>query len=130
MDPRFVYALCGLVLLLCLLVLALLFRSGPSGAGGSSLNLLAFWTWFTGYRTEILGTLLLASDQALTLGFISEAANAKIDKTLYALIAFTLHAAIKRGEEAAKTATETADVVLQTMPVGPRSPVTPKTPLT
>ena len=107
-DPRFVYVLFGVVLLFGLLIIGLLLRGGSTGAGGSSVSLSGLMEWFQGKKTYLVGTALLIIDQLHDLGWVTDAAAWKTEKTLLALAAFTIAAAQNRVARATSVATEAA----------------------
>ena len=51
LDPRFVYAAIGAGIVLGFVLIVLLLRGGPVGAGGAAVNLGGFWAWLEGKKT-------------------------------------------------------------------------------
>ena len=114
-------ALVGIVIILLAIVLVVMLTR-QLGSGGS-VDVGGLFASLQGHKTEILGSALLAVDQANNLGWINDVAAAKIDKVIYALIAFTIHAAIKRTEQAQQTSLEHTDLIVQTMPIVAKRPM-------
>lgn len=135
------YAIVGMLGLVAILLLAVfLYRTGPQGPGGSAISFSGAWTWVAEKKTYIVGTLLLISDQVHDLGFMTDAQTWKVQKTLFAIAAFTIAAAqnrvaqgqvaaVEQAKTTADTATDTNAIVTQTQQTVKAALKLPVTPL-
>ena len=120
-PPALVYGFGALMLLLCILVLALLFHTGPQGAGGASVNLAALADWLQGKKTYIGMVLLAGNNYAARRGWIDAQMASDLNTALALLTGFAFVAKSNRIEEKAETATTAAKIaaVSRTPPVPP-----------
>jgi hypothetical protein len=95
-DPRVLIAIIGAF---GVIIIALLLRSGPEGAGGSAITLAGLRAALEGKKTYIVGIALLTVDQLADLGWVTDLTAGKIEKVLLVIAAFTLKAAQNRVEQ-------------------------------
>ena len=140
-DPRLIWVLFGALILFGLIILGLMFRSGPSGAAGAplSVNLGGLVTWAQGKKTYLGMILLALNNYAARKGWIDFELASDLNLILGPLTGAAFVAKMNRIEnkqdvaavkadaavEAASDAASTAQVAAQTVKAALRIPVTP-----
>lgn len=97
----------GLILVLVLL-LALLFHTGPQGAGGASVNLAALRDWLEGKKTYLGMVLLAVNNYAARRGWIDGQLASDLNLALGTLTGIAFVAKNNRIEQKVDTATTAA----------------------
>jgi hypothetical protein len=115
-DPRLVPLLLLAVVMMGILILALLLRGGPSGAGGSALDLVSLLDWLKGKKTYIGIVLTALNNYAARRGWIDQELCNQLNYALVPLTGIALVAKMNRTEQKVETAVTAAKIAAVTRP--------------
>lgn len=118
-DPRVGFAIVGLLALCALLLLANLFKSGPSGPMGSAVDLGGLVEWLQGKKTYIGMVLLAINNYASRKGWMDAQLATDLNIALGTLTGIAFVAKTNRIEQKTETAVTAAKIAAVVRPEGP-----------
>jgi hypothetical protein len=118
-DPRVVILLFAAVVMLGLLVIVLLLRSGPAGAGGSAVDLGGLKDWLEGKKTYLGMVALAFNNYAGRRGWIDAQLTTDLNTALALLTGVAFVAKANRIEQKTETAVVAAKIAAVVRPTDP-----------